>query len=179
MAKQSKLGNPGAVMAASQVVNNLSPFAKNVLALMVPVVAIGVPLYVYNQVKSGGSALLESVGLKDTDVDRFVDSEMKNTNAFDPKLYLSKSNIIVVNLTSATVWANAIDNAIGYIYDDEEAIYAVFRQAKSKADVSRLTDVFFSVTGKDLLGYLRSNLNDSEMSIILAIVKKLPTFKTK
>jgi len=95
------------------------------------------------------------------------------TSAYSPNLYKNKPGALLLTSASANALADQIYNAIGNFYDDENAIYAVLRQLKSKDQLSQLADVFTKRHAADLFTYLRRNLNDSEMEIINSITANL------
>lgn len=74
-----------------------------------------------------------------------------------------------------------ITDAFGAFNDCEECVIAVFRQLKTKSEVSYLADVFYQNTGNDLLTYLRGGswpedrLSDTDVNTINEFVSKLPT----
>lgn len=82
--------------------------------------------------------------------------------------YAKKDGIILAgNIYKSHQWWN----------DDEEQAYAVFRKAPSLSAVSSITYWFSEEYGRDLLEYLKDFLNDSEMDVILNILKAKPLLK--
>jgi hypothetical protein len=61
--------------------------------------------------------------------------------------------------------------------DDEEKIYGVFRQITTQWQLSLLSSLFYYFKKKDLLEYLKSFMNPSEMAVIFNIIKNYPQYK--
>jgi hypothetical protein len=71
-------------------------------------------------------------------------------------------------------------DSFGAFNDNEEQAIAVFHQLKTKANVSFLAEIFYRMTGQDLLTYLRGGiwpqdrLSDSDVNAINQFLSKLP-----
>lgn len=94
-------------------------------------------------------------------------------SAFNPQWYKTIPGAILITRAKAEELAEIIQDAMGWFNDDEDAIYAVFRQLKAKTQVSWLADVFFQQYNADLYQYLRGRMSDSEMDIVHSIVNNL------
>ena len=92
---------------------------------------------------------------------------------FNPNYYKTIPGATLLLKAVAVEYAEQIYDAVGHLYDDETAIYAVFRKLKAKTQVSWLADVFFQEYGEDLYNYLADSLNDDEMDVINRIVNGL------
>ena len=60
-------------------------------------------------------------------------------------------------------------DAKGWYNDDEDAVYAVFREMNYQTSLSSLADYFLSYKGKDLLTWLQGFLSEGEMKNISKI----------
>lgn len=73
-----------------------------------------------------------------------------------------------------------IDGAIGYLYDNEEKVEAVFNGLKTKSQLSNLAYHFNRVYGKDLYGYLEDKLDTAKqkqtLTRIIERMAKLPAY---
>lgn len=94
-------------------------------------------------------------------------------SAFNPQWYRNVSGAVLITRAKAEELAEIIYDAMGLFNDDEDAIYAVFRQLKAKTQVSWLADVFFQQYNADLYQYLRGRMSDSEMDVVHGIVNNL------
>jgi hypothetical protein len=92
----------------------------------------------------------------------------------------------LLTVATADQYAKRIYDAMGYISDDEAAVYSVFRSLSTQSQVSFLAERFRIKYGVDLLQFLKngknqynyaSGLNSDELSIIINIVNKLPKYK--
>jgi hypothetical protein len=63
-------------------------------------------------------------------------------------------------------------DAKGWYNDDEDAVYAVFREMNYQTSLSSLADYFLSYKGKDLLTWLQGFLSEGEMKNISSIIAK-------
>lgn len=62
-------------------------------------------------------------------------------------------------------------DANGITNDDEEKVYSVFRQLYSQYEVTLFANVFAAIEKKDLYAYLRSFLDNEELSEVYKIIK--------
>jgi len=104
-------------------------------------------------------------------------------NPFSPNYFLalkikpSASLIAELEKKAKILWA-----AFGYFTDDEDAIFAVFKSLRSKAEVSLFSYYFTQYSHVDLLTFLQNGrdvlpengLSDTEINNILAYVNRLP-----
>lgn len=122
--------------------------------------------------------ILVSVGVIDSAKDKKRDQVESQygtalNSAFNPQWYKTVPGAVLITRAKAEQLAEIIYDAMGWINDDEDAIYAVFRQLKAKTQVSWMADVFFQKYNADLYQYLRGRMSDSEMDIIHGIVNNL------
>lgn len=123
--------------------------------------------------------VLQKVGVVETKESREEDQRITTNatmlnNPFSPRYYQERgAGAVLLTRASAEGMAAQIYNAIGNFYDDENAIYGVFRQLKYKTQVSFLSDVFYKKYGVDMYNLLQRNLSQSELATINAIVNAL------
>jgi hypothetical protein len=106
------------------------------------------------------------------------------SNAFDIRYWetvgkkLSKP-LYMLTVASAKSFAKDLKDAWGIIDDDENKIYSVFRALKDQVQVSQVAYQYYKLsTDKiNLIDDLKSRLNTDEVGQVLAIVKKLPTYR--
>lgn len=147
------------------------------------------PLVLYTAIGFAGyflviKPLLESLNLMDTkdekDAERLRTSTEKTgfkSDYWNPNYTGSKPGYKVMLLTESSVRSlvEKLWNASGAFNDDEEAIYAVFRQLRYKTQVSYLALWFNRIKKKDLYTWLRDSvLNQDELNTVLTITNKLP-----
>lgn len=99
--------------------------------------------------------LLESVGLSQSEAELEVERQSSNpASPWNPNFW-RKSNATIITNDAVTKFINTIWNAPGYFNDDFDAVLGVFKQLKTKSQVSYLADKFNKVKGKDLLNWLQ------------------------
>lgn len=120
--------------------------------------------------------LLESLNLKESSEDReSKKSEDKAAlSVFNPNYYKANLPCTIITTSSADLLSKRIYDAMGFFNDDEAAVFGVFRQLKSKCQVSFLSERFYLIYKKDLLSYLKTYFNQSEMNTVFEIVNRLP-----
>ena len=72
--------------------------------------------------------------------------------------------------------ADEIYYAKGYMYDTESQAVGAIRACKSKAHISRLSEVFFQKYQLDLYGYLYSFLEPADWLQISGHIKNIPPY---
>jgi hypothetical protein len=106
------------------------------------------------------------------------------SNAFDIRYWetigkkISKP-LYMLTSASAKGFAKEVHDAWGVFDDDENKIYGVFRALKDQVQVSQVAYYYYQ-SSKDkinLIDDLKGKLNKEEVSQILDIVKKLPTYR--
>jgi hypothetical protein len=122
--------------------------------------------------------ILVKVGIQKTAEDRKREDQIKDyststASPFNPNYWKTVSKALILTSASSDALAKTIYDAIGFFYDDENAVYGVFRQLKAKTQVSYLADVFFKKYNYDLYQYLARNLNANELAIVNGIVSNL------
>ena len=76
----------------------------------------------------------------------------------------------------AAAYVDTLWDATGYLNDDEEQIYGVFRAMKTKSQVAALAKRFNQLKNKDLYGYLSDYLNEAELLKVKGIIDQKPTY---
>lgn len=120
------------------------------------------------------------LGLTDDEKTR-QEKELNNlvidADYWSPNFYVNLNrqiDLCLLRHAIVTDIAQKIEDAFGYINDDEEAIYANIRRLKSKAQVSQLSQRYSELFNQDLLQTLRSGLSSSEFNVVAKIVNDLP-----
>jgi hypothetical protein len=99
--------------------------------------------------------LLEGVGLSKSDEEIEIEKQTSNPGSPWNPNYWRKGGAMLIRETDVQRFVNTIWNAPGYISDDFDAVLGVFKQLKTKSQVSYLADKFNQMKGKDLLNWLQ------------------------
>ena len=89
--------------------------------------------------------------------DEELEIEKQTSNpgsAWNPN-YWRKGGATLIREADVQRFVNTIWNAPGYLFDDFDAVLGVFKQLKTKSQVSFLADKFNQMKGKDLLNWLQ------------------------
>ncbi len=92
---------------------------------------------------------------------------------FDPNYFKTVSKAIILTSASADALAETIYNAFSVWGDSEDTVYGVFRQLKTKTQVSYLSYVFFQKYKYDLYQYLTGRMSDSELKVVNGLVANM------
>lgn len=152
--------------------------AKIELNKVEPVLLIGGGLIAFVALKK----VLTMFGLVDSQATQDLNNQTTNPASFwNPSYYKNFSSYsYAIDFATAQQYVNQITDAFGIFNDNEEQAIAVFHQLKTKANVSYLADVFYRLTGQDLLTYLRGGswpqdrLSDENVNEINQFLSKLP-----
>lgn len=82
----------------------------------------------------------------------------------------------LLTMAGAAAYVEDLWDATGYLNDDEEKIYGVFRAMRTKSQVAALAKRFNQLKNKDLYGYLNDALNESELLKVKSIIDQKPTY---
>ena len=63
-----------------------------------------------------------------------------------------------------------------YLPDTEEDVFGAFRQMKSQLQISKFSAEYFNFFKSDVLGYLKTFMNDEQLQKIYNIVKSKPLY---
>jgi hypothetical protein len=128
--------------------------------------------------------ILEALGFwKDQDA-RQLDAASSDPDSFWNPNYWKKSQnySYAIDTPTAERYARAINDALGWFNDDEAAIIGIFKQLRTKANVSYLAYVYQQIFGKDLFTALRGGywpidgLSDAELNSINNYANSLTPF---
>ena len=128
----------------------------------------------------GGRGLLKTFGVIESKEDKDEAKQIQQLQTedyFNPNYWTKQLPAIVIKEDKTQELIEILYNSYGYFNDDEAAIYGVFETLKTKSQVSWLAYKFNERYNASLLEYLRSFLNDSELSKIAAICNKLPSYQ--
>lgn len=99
-----------------------------------------------------------------------------SSNYWLPKFYKDYLNryskVIILTPEAKKRLADKLWDAKGWYNDDEDAVYAVFREMNYQTSLSSLADYFLSYKGKDLLTWLKDFLSEDEMKNLASIISK-------
>jgi len=135
-----------------------------------------------------GKNILEAFGLKESAEDKAVKAKLKEQetklNIWSGLASLRKAaganrKISVLTNAGAKFYAKQINNAFSIVNDDEQQIYAVFRQLRFKTQVASIVSAYFDLYKKDLLTTLKAKLSDKELAEIINIIETKPLGITK
>lgn len=87
--------------------------------------------------------------------------------ADDIKKYSPSSSIMLK-------WLQDIKDADGYFNDNENLVYSVFRSMKNQVALYTFSQFFKVYENVDLIDYLKSFLDESELSTVYKIINALP-----
>lgn len=129
-----------------------------------------------------GSSVLESVGLKDSKDDKAREAEEEaqqtqgfwNPNFVDSYKVPTGYQLLLRKYDFTLARAKGIGSSFGTFNDIETQVYANFRQIPYKSVVSQVAQRYFELYQVDLLEDLRYGLSDSELGVVLDIVKRMP-----
>jgi hypothetical protein len=121
-------------------------------------------------------------GIIDSQATTDLNNQSTNPQSFwNPTYYKNFSSYsYAIDTTTAQQYVQQILDSFGAFNDNEEQAIAVFHQLKTKANVSFLAEIFYRMTGQDLLTYLRGGiwpqdrLSDSDVNAINQFLSKLP-----
>jgi len=91
----------------------------------------------------------------------------------------AKNNITLLTYSSAATKADGIEDSFSIYNDDEERIYAIFRDLNAQTQVASLVDQYRLRHKADLLNALKSNLSTTELNEITKIINQKPSGVTK
>lgn len=118
-------------------------------------ILINDPLFFQNEGQKLVSELTKKLGRKPTVTDMQVRA-------------LSSSKMLTLT--------NEVLNAKGIVNDSEEEIYTVFKNFSTQFQVYYFSQFFKAKTNKDLIAFISDFMNNTELSRVYDIIKKLPRF---
>jgi hypothetical protein len=101
--------------------------------------------------------LMEKLGLTKSQAETNILEESTNPNSAWSPLYWKSagSGALILTNNAADKFCDEIWNSVGYFSDDFEKVLGIFKQLKSKSQVSFLVDRFNQKYTKDLLVWLQ------------------------
>jgi hypothetical protein len=122
--------------------------------------------------------VLIKLNVIDSAEDRKRDKESKQLGTstdspFHPDYYKNKPGALLVTKATAEKIGDQINDAIGIIYDDENAVYGALRQLSAKTQLSFVADIFFQRHKMDLYQLLQRNLGEKELEVVHGIAANL------
>ena len=145
---------------------------------ILPILLIGGGLLGFNLIQK----LLQSIGIWSSPDTKALDNVATDARSFwNPNFYKQFSTYsYAITRAQAVQYIQQIMDAFGAFNDCEDCVIAVFKQLKTKSNVSYLSDVFYQTQGQDLLTYLRGglwpqdHLSDSDVNTINNFLSQLP-----
>ena len=146
--------------------------------------AIALAAVVVFKVFGAMDAVLEAIGVKDSQATKDLDQAGTNSTSYWSPLFYkaAPAGTWLLKADFANQYADEIYNAMGGFNDDEDAAIAVFKRLRSQAQVSQLADVFNIRHQGDLLTWLRGGvwpqdrLSDADVNTINTYIKSLPKY---
>lgn len=105
------------------------------------------------------------------------------SNAFDMYYWQNiaktlKKSYFLLKAKDAQEASKTIDSAWGFVDDDEDKIYGVFRALKDQVAVSQVANQYYQKKKVNLIDDLRARLSKDEVGEVLKIVNRLPPYRT-
>jgi len=114
--------------------------------------------------------ITNALGLTDSKDDRLAD-KLKDEDALNPELSEKRPNRVTITTAEAKKLASTIYHSKGYLFNDAETERdGAIRRAGSKYNMSFVSKVFFDTYNRDLLTYLESYSNSTELANIRTII---------
>lgn len=119
--------------------------------------------------------ILNFTGITDDKEDRQnTDNAQKleGEKAFGTALAQNNPSKVTMSDTKAQQLAYQVYMAKGYVYDNENSAIAAIRDCQTTYNLSKLALVFQRTYSRDLLGYLKTFMNDDQLSDCYQAIKK-------
>jgi hypothetical protein len=141
---------------------------------IVPAIAVGAGVYFYNDLKK--------LFATDRGANNAVAQEVLTADYFSPDFWKKGgSGTLLLTVASAQEICKRLYKAKGFLWDDQDVIFAIFKTFKTKSQVSFVTMHFANMYNKDLPKYILGGNLDTEGAYELAQIKKivdpLPNFR--
>jgi hypothetical protein len=141
------------------------------------VIAVGLLVVVF----FGGRKIFQFLGLIDTKDDKEKEAalnEIKNEDFWNYSNYLANApdGHQIYTAAYTDTLAEKLWDATGWLNDNEEEIYGVFRGLPTKSAMAFLAQRFFVKYDQDLYSYLDEYLNDDEMIRLNTIISPKPEY---
>jgi len=104
--------------------------------------------------------------------------ELESSNYWNYNDFLAKApgGHALLTQSGAAAYVDDLWNATGYFNDDEEKIYGVFRAMRTQSQIAALAKRFNQLKSKDLYGYLKDYLNETELLTVKRIIDQKPKY---
>ncbi len=163
---------------------------KGISMLIIVVAVIALAFIVVNKVFGGINGILEGLGLKDSEEEIRLNSDLENflrdtsnpTNPFSPAFYKNApADSKLFKSAFADQLARQIYDSVGVFYDDPESALAAIKQCTTKSQVSFISDRFNVMFKKDLITWLDQKFDTNNQKRILreiySYAASLPKYK--
>lgn len=124
-------------------------------------IVLGLPIAYFGVVRP----ILKKVGIIDTaeskQEDKIID-KLKKGKFWNPSWYQSHGGVTITDRV-ADQWAKKIKDSFGTWNDNEEQIYSVFSQLRSKGNVSKVAEAYYRLYSTDLITELDDRMGDDEL----------------
>ncbi len=151
--------------AAEKAIDKISP--------LIPIAIVGFVLWKGNVISNW---FAETLQLKDTPEEK---EQSKAADDLSKQNYWNinfpKKGAMLITASSGKNLSDIIYNAMGYINDNEDKVYGVFRSLNYKTQVSSLSYWFFKYYSRDLYNFIRGYFNDAEMAELKKIIDSKPS----
>lgn len=126
-----------------------SNFIKDNQSIIIGAVAI---YFGYNSIIK---PLLETLGISKSQAEININQESINPgSAWNPNYWKRQMPATILTDNAANNFVNTIWNSVGWFSDNFDSVLGVFKQLKTKSQVSYLVDKFNQAHQKDLLNWL-------------------------
>ncbi|PHN01128.1 hypothetical protein [Flavilitoribacter nigricans] len=89
-----------------------------------------------------------------------------------------RNKLLLLKPDAAARYAADIHSSWSWLGDDENKVYAVFRNLKDKAQVSQVSGAYQTNYKANLIDELNDRLSTTEVKTVLQIVSTLPDYRT-
>lgn len=161
---------------------------QNLQAIIIPYIILAILAglllwYVKRQITKAGSGLLEGLGIKESEADKEAErtNEELTYSAFSPEFFqtaaATKAKALILTKATGDKLAKQLYNSHGFINDDESQMVDVFKQLKTKSQVSFLAHIFAYNYKTDMQTFLKNYFDeDDEYKAVLRYVNQLPNY---
>jgi len=106
----------------------------------------------------------------------YRDALIKAYKAKTGKTFDTKKQLGQLTYTAFADIAFNIKNAKGTFKDDNNKLYGQFRRIQTQFQLSDVSSIFNKAYKQDLLEYIRSFTNPTELAVVLKMVKGMPQY---
>jgi hypothetical protein len=104
--------------------------------------------------------------------------QLESSNYWNYNDFLAKApgGHALLTQAGAAAYVEDLWDATGYFNDDEEKIFGVFRAMRTQSQIAALAKRFNQLKNKDLYGYLKDYLNETELLTVKKIIDQKPKY---